>query len=110
MRGWQNSLDEILSSFLSHFRQDSLARQEVNENPPLRSALLRTVHMELHAQHLPKALTLASNAPPDLLLTRLSDNEKTLFDVANMLQDAGRAKKAITPAGEWLLDNFYLIE
>src|SRR5690606_28415988 len=39
-----------------------------------------------------------------------AENEKTLFDVANMLHDAVRAKKAITPAGEWLLDNFYLIE
>ena len=27
-----------------------------------------------------------------------------------MLEDAVRAKRRITPAGEWLLDNFYLIE
>lgn len=110
MRGWQNSIEEILSPFLSHFNQDKSARQEVYENPPLRSELFSIDQMEMHAQHLSKAHKLSSDDAPELLLKRLAENEKTLFDVANMLHDAVRDKKAITPAGEWLLDNFYLIE
>ncbi|HTF18449.1 MAG TPA: glucoamylase family protein, partial [Chryseolinea sp.] len=110
MRGWQNSIDEILSPFLGHFQQDRFARQEVNEKPPLRSELFSIDQMEMHAQHLAKAHQLSTEDAPELLLKRLAENEKTLFDVANMLHDAVRDKKAITPAGEWLLDNFYLIE
>src|SRR6187401_608350 len=110
MRGWQNSIEEILSPFLSHFQQDKSARQEVNENPPLRSELFSIDQMEMHAQHLSKAHKLSTGDAPELLLKRLAENEETLFDVANLLHDAVREKKAITPAGEWLLDNFYLIE
>ena len=44
------------------------------------------------------------------LLARLAENERVLIEVRNLLEDAVRAKRRITPAGEWLLDNFYLIE
>ena len=44
------------------------------------------------------------------LLARLTENENVLIEVRNLLEDGVRAKRRITPAGEWLLDNFYLIE
>ncbi len=44
------------------------------------------------------------------LLARLAENESVLIEVRNLLEDAVRANRRITPAGEWLLDNFYLIE
>jgi hypothetical protein len=43
-------------------------------------------------------------------LKRLEDNERTLLEVRNLLVESLRADKAITPASEWLLDNFYLVE
>ncbi|MDP2276906.1 MAG: hypothetical protein Q8K51_01665, partial [Nitrospirota bacterium] len=46
----------------------------------------------------------------DRLLTRLADNEGVLLGVRNLLTEAIKANRRITPAGEWLLDNFYLIE
>ena len=110
MRGRQSSLDEFLSPLLSHFQQDKFARQEVYERPPLRSELFSIEQMEGHAQQLAKMHQLASEDSPELLLKRLAENEHTLFEVANMLHDAVRQKQAVTPAGEWLLDNFYLIE
>ena len=39
-----------------------------------------------------------------------SVNEAVLLEVRNIVADAVKASRRITPAGEWLLDNFYLIE
>ena len=43
-------------------------------------------------------------------MTRLAENESVLTDVLSLLTAAIKADRHITPAGEWLLDNFYLIE
>jgi cyclic beta-1,2-glucan synthetase len=47
---------------------------------------------------------------PDRLLTRLAENEGVLIGACNLLKEAAAANRRIAPAGEWLLDNFYLIE
>ncbi len=44
------------------------------------------------------------------MLARLADNEKVLLEVRNLLTQSVKESYLITPAGEWLLDNFYLIE
>jgi len=44
------------------------------------------------------------------LLARLDDKENILNRVYTLLNDAAKADRTIAPAGEWLLDNFYLIE
>ena len=46
----------------------------------------------------------------DRLLPRLAANEGVLIETCNRLTTAVAAKHRITPAGEWLLDNFYLVE
>ena len=51
-----------------------------------------------------------SGTAPDRLLTRLAENEVVLIDACNLLTEALTADRRIAPAGEWLLDNFYLIE
>ena len=43
-------------------------------------------------------------------MNRLAENEGVLVGVRNLLTKAVQANLRITPAGEWLLDNFYLIE
>src|SRR3990172_7913771 len=47
---------------------------------------------------------------PEQLLARLAENEDVLFEARNLLTEAVKTNRRITPAGEWLLDNFYLIE
>ncbi|MBF0377160.1 MAG: cyclic beta 1-2 glucan synthetase [Desulfamplus sp.] len=47
---------------------------------------------------------------PNQLLLRLADNETILLGVRNLMTDAVKAGHQIAPAGEWMLDNFYLIE
>ena len=104
------TLDEILSPLLQRFQKDNFVREDVNEKPPLRSELYSTEQMEQHAQHLAATHALGTNQGPELLLKRLAENEAILFHVTSLLHDSVHEKKAITPAGEWLLDNFYLIE
>ena len=81
-----------------------------DREPPLRSELFSADQMELHGKALAGSHQLASGRAPDQLLARLAANESVLAEVCNRLTAAVTAKHRITPAGEWLLDNFYLIE
>src|SRR5688572_19413082 len=110
MKGRTNTIDEILSPLLQPFQKDSFARKDVNEKPPLRSELFSAEQMAQHAEHLASSHQVSRDIGPELLLKRLAENEDILFEVTNLLHDDVRDKKSITPAGEWLLDNFYLIE
>ena len=66
--------------------------------------------MALHGKTFAASHKLDPGRAPDQLLARLAENENTLVGVCNLLTSAVTAKRQITPAGEWLLDNFYLIE
>ncbi|MHB1942876.1 MAG: glucoamylase family protein, partial [Acidiferrobacteraceae bacterium] len=66
--------------------------------------------MEQHGKTLATSHTLAPRRGPDHLLARLAANEAILINVCNLLTAAVTANHRITPASEWLLDNFYLIE
>ncbi|MEF8731080.1 MAG: glucoamylase family protein [Candidatus Accumulibacter meliphilus] len=78
--------------------------------PPFRSELYSADQMALHGEVLAAAHTLIAGQAPDRLLARLADNERTLVDVCQLLTTAATESRRMMPAGEWLLDNFYLIE
>ncbi len=80
------------------------------DEPPLRSELFSSDQMEQHGMTLAGWHRLSPGRPRDRLLTRLAKNEAVLLSVHNLLTEAVKANRRITPAGEWLLDNFYLIE
>lgn len=81
-----------------------------NDEPPLRSELFSADQMERHGQTLAGWHRLTGGRPRDRLLKRLADNESVLLSVHSLLTEAVKSERRITPAGEWLLDNFYLIE
>ncbi|MCC7325973.1 MAG: cyclic beta 1-2 glucan synthetase [Burkholderiales bacterium] len=66
--------------------------------------------MEQHGRNLAAAHRLLPHRVPDQLLPRLATNERILDDVCGLLTTAVAQGRRITPAAEWLLDNFYLIE
>ena len=66
--------------------------------------------MERHGALLASSHRLTPGRVPDQLLARLAANERVLVETCDRLMAAVAAKHRITPAGEWLLDNFYLIE
>ena len=80
------------------------------DEPPLRAELFSTDQMEQHGVRLASAHRLTPGHVPEQLLSRLAANESVLTETYNRLTAAVTAKQRITPAGEWLLDNFYLIE
>ncbi len=77
---------------------------------PLRAEILSTEQMEVHGKSLANGHRLGAGKSKDNLLDRLADNESTLLEVYNLFSEDLRSDAAIPPAGEWLLDNFYLIE
>ena len=105
-----NTLGELLSPLRQYFQKDSFTRKDVNERPPLRAALFSIEQMEQHAGRLAHSHQLSNKHAPEMLLKRLAENEEILFRVTTLLQTAVREKTLVMPAGEWLLDNFYLIE
>ena len=92
------------------FRGTDLAQKYAGDKPPLRSELFSREQLEQHGRILAASHKLSPGQAPDQLLSRLSENEGVLISARNLLADAVRTDRRITPAGEWLLDNFYLIE
>jgi cyclic beta-1,2-glucan synthetase len=78
--------------------------------PPLRAELFSREQLANHGRVLAASHRLSARRGTDGLLGRLADNEAVLVAVRGMLGDAVDDERRITPAGEWLLDNFYLIE
>jgi hypothetical protein len=76
----------------------------------LRAALYSADQMERHGRNLAARHRTTRAKAPDLLLARLDDNESVLLDACELLGGVTDETRRITPAAEWLLDNFYLIE
>ena len=76
----------------------------------MRSELFSADQMEQYGKTLAAAHKVTSRRMREPLLARLADNENTLIEVCNLLTASASAHGRITPAGEWLIDNFHLIE
>lgn len=81
-----------------------------NERPPLRAELFTNEQLEQHARNLARKHKISAEEPSEQLLKRLADNEDILMQVHSLLTESVKNSERIPPAGEWLLDNFYLIE
>ncbi len=77
--------------------------------PPLRAELFGLEQLSRHAKTLAAAHEVIAQAQSNQLLDRLDANEEILRNF-NIASRAVSARRRITPAAEWLLDNFYLIE
>jgi cellobiose phosphorylase len=104
------SIFENLLHFGPKHRWHGLALKHESEEPLLRSELFSRAQMEQHGKTLAGLHKLSMERAKGRLLARLDENEGVLIEVRNLLEDAVKANRRITPAGEWLLDNFYLIE
>ena len=84
------------------------SRPDVSE-PPLRAELFSVEQLARHAATLAVHHQVVTRQGSNRLLTRLGQNEEILraFNHATLAVDKSRR---VTPAAEWLLDNFYLIE
>ncbi len=88
----------------------STAQPQATAEVPLRAELFSADQMERHGTALAQQHSLRATPGHDQLLLRLGDNEAALQSACALLLASVRQARHITPAGEWLLDNFYLIE
>jgi cyclic beta-1,2-glucan synthetase len=101
--------EELFSPMRDYFIDKLSKRNYINEEP-LRSELFTSGQMEQYGKVLAKTHKLSSHRKQDQMLGRLDDNEKTLLEVRELLTEGDNTEYLITPGGEWLIDNFYLIE
>ena len=107
------SVKRILLTLLNlraRFGRTGLAKEVAGNEPPLRSELFSSDQMKQHGKTLAATHKLSLGRASDRLLTRLAENEGVLIEARNLLMAAVKDNRRIVPAGEWLLDNFYLIE
>lgn len=77
---------------------------------PLRAELFNDDQLRQHAIALAHDHEVVPGPGRDRLLPRLAKNEGVLLEAYRLLTEAVVANRSLEPAGEWLLDNFYLIE
>jgi cyclic beta-1,2-glucan synthetase len=104
-------INESLHLLKSHLWEKDLLQKYADGEPPLRSELFSCEQMEQYGRILAGQHVLGPRIEPDQdLLSRLAENEAILLEVHDLISEAVKASRQITPASEWLLDNFYLIE
>ena len=79
------------------------------DEQPLRGELLSLDLLKQYARSLAQDRRVENGRGPNILLPRLVSNEKTLRDYNERTLEVEKNRR-ITPAAEWLLDNFHLIE
>ncbi|MFI4933271.1 MAG: GH36-type glycosyl hydrolase domain-containing protein [Caulobacterales bacterium] len=78
---------------------------------PIREELFSVERLEEHARSLAGAQAVTSEPPRrDLLARRLAENEALLLAAYRDVAEAIEEGTAITPAAEWLIDNFHVVE
>ncbi len=78
---------------------------------PIRAELFSVERLEQHAESLAAAQPVArGRARGRGLLPRVEDNGRVLREAYRVIARAIREERVITPAAEWLVDNFHVVE
>ena len=99
-----------LATLTDFLRRGESRDSSVDQDLPMRSELFSAEQMEQYGRTLASWHRVSVAYSHNRLLWRLSENEKVLTEAVKLLADTVKENVRITPAGEWLLDNFYLVE
>lgn len=80
------------------------------DEAPIRFELFSTERLEQHAVSLARAQTVSRGREGRKLIPRVRENYRVLLEAYKAVATSVREQHAITPAAEWLLDNFPVIE
>ncbi|WP_150047963.1 GH36-type glycosyl hydrolase domain-containing protein [Methylomonas rhizoryzae] len=80
------------------------------EETPIRFEVFNTERLQQHAVSLARAQKITSLKNGRKLIPRVRENAQVLLEAYESVARAVREQRAITPAAEWLLDNFHVIE
>ncbi len=110
MGGTIEAVRATLLRLSSRLHRDAVAHKYAAADPPLRAELFSADQMERHGAALAESHKVGLKRGTGKLLSRLVENEAILVGACGLLMTAVKANYRISPAGDWLLDNFYLIE
>ncbi|HEY7942939.1 MAG TPA: cyclic beta 1-2 glucan synthetase, partial [Casimicrobiaceae bacterium] len=82
----------------------------IAQDEPLRAELFSVDQMAAYGKRLAMTHVLGDTSSPDRLLARLASNERVMVDLGKQLAATADGERRFSPAAEWLLDNFYLVE
>src|ERR1700724_1433987 len=83
--------------------------EEVDE--PIRAELFSVERLEQHAESLAAAQTITTDSDGGRpLIPRVAENGRVLLEYYRATAKAVQQELTITPAAEWLVDNFYIVE
>lgn len=94
-------------------RKNRIEKKSVRDrvdNGPIRDELYSGDQLAQHARETASSYQIDTRKGLDRLLPRLADNERSLLRTHDLLNAVIESNRPIAPAGEWLLDNFYLVE
>src|SRR5437899_9907759 len=123
-RGWRALALPLQSLVLASSSPDSFASEtampgahpsaEFAPQPfeePIRAELFGVERLEQHAESLAAAQPVMSELEKGRrLLPRVEDNGRVLREAYRAIAKAIREDRAITPAAEWLVDNFHIVD
>jgi cyclic beta-1,2-glucan synthetase len=99
----------ILSIFHAFRRHPTPSPWDTEDS--IREELFSIERLEEHAESLASAQQITPRPiPRRSLALRLRDNEAVLLEAYRTIGSATGDGRAVTPAAEWLLDNYYLVE
>jgi cyclic beta-1,2-glucan synthetase len=82
-----------------------------NSDPqPIRGELLSGIRLEQHAEHLADQPVAAGSSKRSALSLQLRENGRILLECYRTIAEVVRREGPITPAAEWFLDNFHIID
>ena len=87
-----------------------LPAPKIADEQPLRAEIFNIDQFKLHAGGMAARHSVSFKRGREKLLSRLKENEEIILRAYKLLNQSASAKRRISPAGDWLLDNYYLIE
>jgi cyclic beta-1,2-glucan glucanotransferase len=98
-----------LQNLLRKVRSQTIAHSEIEE--PIRAELFSSERLEQHGESLATAQRVTpSPRKGRLLLPRVLNNGRVLLESYRAIAQAIHDERAITPAADWLVDNYHIVD
>ncbi len=99
----------FLQNLRRKFLSDAIVLSQLEE--PIRAELFSAERLEQHAESLAAAQRVTTTPRKGRpLLPRVLDNGRVLLESYRSIAQAIREERAITPAAEWLVDNYHIVD
>jgi cyclic beta-1,2-glucan synthetase len=99
----------FLQKLLTRLRSEAVNAAEIEE--PIRAELFSAERLEQHGESLAEAQRVTTTPRKGRpLLPRVVDNGRVLLESYRAIAQAIREERAITPAAEWLVDNYHIVD